>query len=213
MPIDETATFFFALFWAAMTGAAARFKPFDSATAWDEHFKGTAARRLVLAFIFLDFIPLILFVLWLSFVRSHTWLSAVASAAAALSLFGVYRIFIGVVLKCNCAAEDDEVKAELVTVDRTDGSKLKAEIRFMPRKEGSGLANLYTGLIWTVGLLSVAALIAWRSGNSVVSDRLSTSTRTRVVCTGRWTKRPSQVQLSCQTSGSDLTYDVRLDLQ
>jgi hypothetical protein len=148
---QEVVIFFFGLFWAAMTAGAARFRPFDSASALEKG--GAAARRLVLAVGCLNIAPLICLWLALRYVACHHVHHVVFGAAvAALGLFGLNRIFAGIVLTWHRCLVDHWLYAKFEKNE--EGITRKG--RFY---EASGLAHLISGFLWMVVCLYFARLI------------------------------------------------------
>jgi hypothetical protein len=145
MTVDGTATFFFALFWAAMTAAAARFIPFDSFALWVECFRrkhfGPASRRFMLAILTLDVLPIVFLIAWLWFVKSKDYWAIVASASAALPLFGIYRVFVGFVLHSPRCFQDLRLRRALRGCDGGDPT-----------------ATIYSGMVW-IAVFAVAACV------------------------------------------------------
>lgn len=145
MSSSELFTFFFGIFWAAMLAGTTRFRPFDSATAFE--LNGPARRRLVLAFFWLDAVPLLYLLAVLAYTNAHPvpHITA-ASAIAALGIFGVSRIFAGIVLRDDDIFIDDRLRHSL-----TDCHGI------IP--EAPGRFHIRSGLLWLLACVVLAWLV------------------------------------------------------
>ncbi len=81
---------FFAIFWGTAANAWPKRKPFH----WPLVSHGPVLRRLILSITFLNIIPIIYFA-WMLGVLQKAGDSVVISILPAFSVFGIYRIWLG----------------------------------------------------------------------------------------------------------------------